>query len=149
MLALSLPLFASKTEMGVIFASSSVFRFIGSSMLLIKISLGCIFEVWGVFLRFLNTSWFADLSNSLCQYCCVLRVLMWAWTCCWMISVELADCLLFMVLIISFWAAIWVLRSLMSFRAFCRVRFLAVRSSVDFVRSSIVFFQLGYPIGLV
>ena len=46
---------------------------------------------------------------------------------------------LFVIYIISFWAATWVLRSLMSFRAFCRARFLAVRSSVDFVRASIVF----------
>ena len=35
-----------------------------------------------VFLRFLNTNWFADLSSSLCQNCWVLRVFICAWTCC-------------------------------------------------------------------
>merc|ERR1711954_397774 len=50
-LALSLPLFASKTEMGVIFASSSVFNFIGFSIWFMKICLGCIFEVWGFFFK--------------------------------------------------------------------------------------------------
>merc|ERR1711954_208758 len=55
-LVLSLPLFASKTEMGVIFASSSVFKLMGFSILLMKISLGCIFEVWGFFQGILKTS---------------------------------------------------------------------------------------------
>ena len=66
-----------------------------------------------------------------------------------MISVELAEGSLFRVSIMSFWEATWVLRSSMSFRVFCRARFLDVRSSVDMGRASIVFFQLGYPVGLI
>ena len=45
----------------------------------------------------------------------------------------------YLVSIILFWAVTWVLRSLISFRAFCRARFFAVRSSVDFVRFLTVF----------
>ena len=59
---------------GGVLASSSVLRFMGARMLAMKISLGCMFMVLGVFLRFLNTNWFADLSSSLCQNCWVLRV---------------------------------------------------------------------------
>ena len=76
--AVSLPLLASNTAMGVVLASSSVLRFMGARMLEMKISLGCMLVVLGVFLRFLNTNWFADLSSSLCQNCWVLRVSMCA-----------------------------------------------------------------------
>ena len=56
LLAAYLPLLASKTAMGVALASSSVFSVMGNKMLEIKMSLGCMFVVMGVFLRFLNTS---------------------------------------------------------------------------------------------
>ena len=56
MVVSSLPLLVSKTAMGVILASSSVFSAMGDKMLEIKMSLGCMFVVMGVFLRFLNTS---------------------------------------------------------------------------------------------
>ena len=54
--AASLPLLASKTDMGVALDSSSVFSPMGDKMLEVKISFGCMFVVIGVFLRFLNTS---------------------------------------------------------------------------------------------
>merc|ERR1712081_43116 len=44
--ALSFALFASKTEIGVIFASSSGFMFMGPRMWCMKICLGCRFWVW-------------------------------------------------------------------------------------------------------
>ena len=56
LLAASLPLLASKTAMGVALASSSVLSAMGDKMLEIKMSLGCVFVVMGIFLRFLNTS---------------------------------------------------------------------------------------------
>ena len=56
LLAASLPLLASKTAMGLALASSSVLSAMGDKMLEIKMSLGCMFVVMGVFLRFLNTS---------------------------------------------------------------------------------------------
>ena len=54
--AASLPLFASKTDMGVALDSSSVFSPMGDKMLEVKISFGYMFVVIGVFLRFLNSS---------------------------------------------------------------------------------------------
>ena len=56
LLAASLPLLASKTAMGVALALSSVLSAMGDKMFEMKMSLGCIFVVMGVFLRFLNTS---------------------------------------------------------------------------------------------
>ena len=56
LLAVSLPLLALKTAMGVVLASSSVFRAMGDKILDMNISLGCMFIVLGVFFRFLNTS---------------------------------------------------------------------------------------------
>ena len=56
LLAASLPLLASKTAVGVASASSSVLSAMGDKILEVKMSLGCIFVVIGVFLRFLNTN---------------------------------------------------------------------------------------------
>ena len=56
LLTASLPLLASKTDVGVALDSSSVFSAMGDKILEVKMSLGCIFVVIGVFLRFLNTS---------------------------------------------------------------------------------------------
>ena len=56
LLAASLPLLASKTAVGVALALSSVLSAMGDKMLEVKMSLGCMFVVMGVFLRFLNTS---------------------------------------------------------------------------------------------
>ena len=56
LLAVSLPLLASKTAMGVVLASSSVFRSMGDKILDMNMSLGCMFVVLEVFFRFLNTS---------------------------------------------------------------------------------------------
>merc|ERR1711954_184479 len=67
--AVSLPLLASNTAMGVVLASSSVLRFMGARMLDMKISFWRMFMVLEAFLRFLNTNWFANLSSSLCQNC--------------------------------------------------------------------------------
>ena len=56
LLAASLPLLASKTAMGVALASSAVLSAMGDKMFEMKMSLGCIFVVMGVFLRLLSTS---------------------------------------------------------------------------------------------
>ena len=54
--AASLPLLASKTAMGVALALSLVLSAMVDRMFEVKMSLGCIFIVMGVLLRFLNTS---------------------------------------------------------------------------------------------
>ena len=71
--AASLPLLASKTAMGVALSLSLVLRAMVVRMCEVKMSFGCMFLVAGVLLRFLKTSWFEDLSSSLCRDCWVLR----------------------------------------------------------------------------
>ena len=66
-LKLGLDLLRSITAKGVIKPLSSQLGFIGLRMYSSKMALGCWFAVSGDFLKFLNISFWADLSSSLCQ----------------------------------------------------------------------------------
>ena len=67
-LKLGLDLLRSITAKGVIMPLSSQLGFRGFKICSSKIALGWRFAESGVFLRFLNTSFCADLSSSLCQW---------------------------------------------------------------------------------
>merc|ERR1712081_171780 len=85
-----------------------------------------------VFARFLKTSWFADLSSSLCQNCWVFSVSIRDCTCSCIASAEVVACSVLRVLMVSFWVSIWDLSSSMSLSTFCTSTLLAFRSSMVF-----------------